>query len=123
MKTLKEIRVELIIKAKQEYEEFLNEISKLPPKEIISKSYEIVTKEEFLILLENDKSYSIKTLLVLNSFNYPLSTIYSEWLSNDYSIVDLLEETVSELIEKEEKDIENMANELVGDIEDDEMDR
>lgn len=86
---------QLIEKAKDEYEAFIDELKLLDKGQIIDKVYEIVAKTDILALIqcEDYSSDSIDTLLRLEK---PLSTIYSKWLETDSSEMDELRNTIDE---------------------------
>jgi hypothetical protein len=102
------LRVNLYEKAFKEQEKFIADLKKLPPEEIIEKAYECIMREDILMTFEDDylSPDQVKALLKLE---YPLASCYSRWLDNDYSYMEMLQDTVSELGSKLAK--ENMEKE------------
>lgn len=94
------INAELQYKANMEVMNLFEEFEKLPPNEIVDRSYELTMKKDILIILENEDlplSYAEK----LPEKEYPIDAIYQEWLDNDYSYMDMLRETVNDYAKKE----------------------
>ena len=102
------LRVNLYEKAFKEQEKFIADLKKLPPEEIIEKAYEYIMREDILMTFEDDY-LSPKQVKALLKLEYPLSSCYSRWLDNDYSYMEMLQDTVSELGSKLAK--ENMEKE------------
>ena len=90
---------QLIEKAKDEYEAFIDELKLLDKGEIIDKAYEIVAKTDILALIQcvDFSPESLDTLLRLDK---PLSTIYSKWLETDSSEMDELRNTIDETVKE-----------------------
>lgn len=86
-------------KAYAEYEIFLENLFSLPKEEIIKRCYEKVYKEELVSILETG-SFLEKEAKKLWELDYPLEELYQEWMDNDYSCVDNLEQTIRDLIAK-----------------------
>lgn len=83
----------LVNKIHEEHEQFLAEIEKLPPKEIIFKAYEICYREEFVMMLESTE-YSDETMTKLLEVPNPIGVLYDEWLHYDCSICEMLEDVI-----------------------------
>ena len=86
-------------KAKKEYEEFLKSLLDLPKEELVIRSYEKVYKEEFVSILENNV-FSEDEAKALCELEYPLDALYQEWISNDYSCVTFIEQTIHDLADE-----------------------
>ena len=86
-------------KAFAEYEIFLDDLLRLPKEEIVKRCYEKVYKEELVSVLEAG-SFLEKDAKKIWELDYPLEALYREWLGNDYSCVDDLEQTIQNLIKK-----------------------
>lgn len=86
-------------KVTQEYNDFVHSLAKLPPNEIIERAYEKVYREDLkYTILDKKLDYSSsKTLYQLPN---TLETCYQEWLRNDLSHMDLLNDTVDEVTHK-----------------------
>ena len=85
----------LVNKIRTEQEQYLAEIEKLPPKEIIYKAYEICYREEFAGMLENTE-YSDETMEKLLEYPNPVGILYDEWLGMDCSVCEMLENIIRE---------------------------
>ena len=68
----------LIQKVQSEYDEFIESLKKLPSEKVIDFSY--------------DKS--------LYRLKYPLDYCYQEWLNNDLSHMEMLEDTINDAANK-----------------------
>lgn len=90
---------QLVNKIHEEYKQFLAEIEKLSPKEIISKAYEICYREEFICILENTE-YSEETMTKLLGLPNPVGVLYDEWLHTDCGVCDMLEDVIKEFEEE-----------------------
>lgn len=86
---------QLIEKAENEYEVFIDKLKLLDKEEIIDKAYEIVAKSDILALIQCE-DYSPESLDTLLRLEKPLSTIYSKWLETDSSVMDELRNTIDE---------------------------
>lgn len=84
-----------MFKIRKEYEEFLAEMAKRTPHEIINKAYEIVIKNDIVEIVEN---YLSKEANKLSDIPNPLHYLYLEWLDNDYSYMDDLIASITESI-------------------------
>ena len=85
-------------KAKNEYEGFIKDLLDLSKSEILTRSYEKVYKEELVSVLETS-SFSEQEAEKLCRTDSILEELYQEWLSNEYSCVGFLEQTVHDLAE------------------------
>jgi hypothetical protein len=85
----------LLERMRGEYDEFVGETLKKPPKGILEAAYEKVFKEELVIIAECDKltDEQVAALLTLDN---PLDELYWNWLDTDVSFTDILEDTVDE---------------------------
>lgn len=83
----------LVNKIHEEHEQYLAEIEKLPPKEIIFKAYEICYREEFVGMLENTE-YSDEVMKKLLKVPNPVGMLYDEWLHWDCSVCEMLEDVI-----------------------------
>ena len=106
MQKEQELRDLLYEKMCNEQENFIEKLKHSSPEEIISASYEKVMRDDILMLFESDflDAKQIKELLRLE---YPLSACYNEWLKNDCSYMDMLQDTVDnfskELVKENEQ--------------------
>lgn len=82
--------------AQKEYTDLLNSLEKETPKIIINHAYEIMIKQELLGLLETFDDLPDSNKQVLFPIEQPLSYLYSEWLSNDNTMLEDLRDTIIE---------------------------
>lgn len=90
-------------RARTEYEEYIESLKTMPPEKIIDAAYEIAYKADMLAVIEEITDED--NICVLLTLEQPLASLYSEWLGNDYSIMEDLELTSDDLIRKQEKDL------------------
>lgn len=87
-------------KVKQEYDEFIANLKKLPPEKIIKNSYKKVMFEDIVASFEGEDSFLDKEqLIVLLQFDYPLYICYEAWLDTDYTHMDMLRDSIIEYID------------------------
>ena len=94
-------------RAKAEFDARMEEIAALPPKEILDYAYEKVIKEEFLCQLEEGLDEWETDILLTCS--QPLAVLYTEWLGNDYSFWDRIQNTLEETVVKQTADLRRCA--------------
>lgn len=82
-------REELYLKAIAEQTQFVDELLKKPPKEIVDASYEKAVRDNILILLESDE-LSYETVHELLKTDRPVSVCYDSWLKSDTNDIDIL---------------------------------
>lgn len=92
------LKTEFIEKVEQEYSNFKEKLEKKSPKEIISKSYELVVKEQIKDELKY-RNYDINELKALNKKYDVLEEFYQDWLSADGRLGEILENTIDDTIE------------------------
>lgn len=86
-------------KVKQEYDEFIADLKKLPPEKIIKNSYKKVMFEDIVMSFEGADSFLNKEqLIVLLQFDYPLYMCYEAWMDTDYSHMEMLRDSIIEYI-------------------------
>lgn len=93
------LKDKLYDKIEKEFKEFTESLQLLQPDEIIEKSYEIAIKQELTYVFQNDL-FSEKEMEDFLKVDYLLSQCYCEWLGNDYSIIDILYDTVKDFYRK-----------------------
>ena len=93
------MREKLYEKISKEYEAYINNLKKETPTYIIDKSYETTIKEEITYLFDpNSRYFSDEQIKKLNKCEYPLDTLYDDWLKNDLGINDDIRESVNEYL-------------------------
>lgn len=91
-------------RASAEYTEFIKDLEQKTPQEIFDFAYEIVLKADILCLLESH-DMSKREINVLLTLEKPLDSIYTEWMDNDHSHMDMLQQTMDELIGEQEHNL------------------
>lgn len=79
MSTTEELAQMLYDKALAELNTYLENMKTKPPQEIINSAYQIVNKQDLLMILENAE-FTPAELNVLNGLDHPLQVLYEEWL-------------------------------------------
>ena len=90
----------LIKRIHEEQKEYLARIEQMPPREIISKAYEICWREEFICLLESTE-FDDETMAVLLNTPHLLDILYDEWLSTDVGVHDMLADVIRDFVREE----------------------
>lgn len=91
-------------RASEEYFSFVNGLKQKTPEDVVEAAYEIVLKADILCLLD-PQNMTKKEINILLTLEKPLDAIYSEWMDNDYSHMDLIEQTMDGLIKEREKSL------------------
>ena len=89
---------ELKIKLWLEYTEFINKLQKLPPEQIVERSYEKVCKEEIVIRFENQNYLSEANAQMLLSEDVTLDDLYNAWLKADSNLGETIEYCIDDYI-------------------------
>lgn len=84
---------QLVDKIHNEQEQYLAEIEKLPPKEIIFKAYQICYREEIVNILEITE-FTDKFTKELLKLQNPIATLYDTWLNTDCGVCEMLEDVI-----------------------------
>ena len=79
MSTTEERAQMLYDKALTELNTYLEDMKTKPPQEIINSAYQIVNKQDLLMILESAE-FTPAELNVLNELDHPLQVLYEEWL-------------------------------------------
>ena len=95
------MKKQLIDRIHAEHEEFLAELKQKSPDEIIRRAYEICYREEFVSLLEADYLTEEEIAKLLQLPN-PVGFLYGEWLKNDASVVQMLEDVITDFLYEED---------------------
>lgn len=94
-------------RAKAEFDARMEELAALPPREILDHAYEKVIKEEFLYQLEDGlDEWDVDVLL---TYPQPLAALYTEWMDNNYPILDNIRDTLEDSIQKQSADLRRCA--------------
>lgn len=93
-------------KVKQEYDEFIEGLKKLPTEKIIENSYKKVLFEDIVMSFEGEDNYlNRKQLIALLKFKCPLYICYDAWMDTDYSYMDMLRDAIMERADDEIKEM------------------
>lgn len=92
------LKEKLIEKVENEYREFVEELKKKTPEEIIENAYELTSKDEIIgqlkeMTLDEDE---IKTMLRKNDL---LAQFYSDWLDHDSQLGENISYSMTDTIE------------------------
>ena len=104
------LRLQLWEKAQEEQSEYVEELKRLPPEQIVDKAYEKTMRDDILITFEDD-SLSDKQVEALAKLDCPLSVCYDEWQKTDVTYMDRLRDVVddvaNDLIKQNETEKQN----------------
>src|SRR5574344_750063 len=109
VKSLEELKIELIQKINQELYDFKEDLLQKNSKEVIECAYELVCKQEISDYLSYDKYYTRPELEALLNSKIILSQAFNEWLDSDGKLGEMLEYSTDDCIDlivndyKEEK--------------------
>lgn len=92
-------------KMREKYQDFIDELKKMEPDELLSHCYEKVYKEQLVEIVANKEMEPIEAQALYRLRN-PLNDLYTEWLkdnSSDYDILcDVVDERTKSAIEEME---------------------
>ena len=98
--TYDELTEALSDKMQTEQDRFKVELLKLPPEDILRKSYEYWMREEILLAV-NEHSLTDAQLSALAKLDNPLSAAYQEFLDTDHDTLEPLVDSLESLAERE----------------------
>jgi len=82
-------------RVKIEYEDYIDEVKKMPPEKIIGEVYKITVLNDILISLDPYTSnFSAERLAALQSLENPLWNLYEEWGRRDVSYMDDIHDVI-----------------------------
>lgn len=88
-------------KINREMNEYLAEIKKKSPEEIVEAAYEITYKQEILCMFECEGAFNDKQSMAILKTKNALDYLYQEWLDYDGSVLDELRSSVNLAIENQ----------------------
>lgn len=97
-------------KMQAEYTNFIGELKEMPAAEAIEKAYEKVIKEDLVACVESG-DLEPNEAKALYGKKYPLDYCYQEWMKNDYSYMDILQDTIDDASEKAVKEMKDKHRE------------
>lgn len=86
-------------RVEEEMQMFVSALKAKPVNEVLDAAYELTMKRELLYVIQNEEVEE-SALMKLSGCEYPLACLYDEWLSDDYSFLDCLRNTVRDYAEK-----------------------
>ncbi len=88
---------QLYSKLNKEFDQFIEKLEKLSPKEIISRSYEKVFKEDIVMCFEEGfvEEEDVEKLLEKENL---LDFLYNEYLDSDVSYMEMLRDNITSSI-------------------------
>lgn len=89
---------QLVNKIHEEQEQYLAEIEKLTPQEIIYKAYEICYRNEISLIIETTQ-FSDELMRTLLKLPNPIAQLYDKWLKTEDSVCEMLEHMISNYAE------------------------
>ena len=96
-----------------EFAAYLDGLRDKDPQDIIDAAYQITIKTDILSLMESH-TLTLPQIDVLLTLEYPLDSIYQEWLANDYSHMDMLRDTLDSFVEEERNALARHAHDQGG---------
>lgn len=105
---------QLYNKLKKEYLEYIENIKLMPIEQIISNSYSIAIRQEFVDMFYGTENYNKYELKVLLEKDNTLDFLYENWIDAEGGIHNVLEENLSETLYDL---VEEYKNELLIEIE------
>ena len=120
MKTKDDLRIAVYDKMSNEFESFTEKLKKMTPMQVFDKAYEITMKQDILSLFDYEITLSKNDLKILLGLSYPLDAVFQEWLDNDYSHMDMLRDTIDNLLTYHKGESEYSVNTEAVDINDNE---
>ena len=97
-------------KLQKEYNGFVEDLKQQTPEDIIKNAYRIIFMQDIVTACDDDR-ISQKEAKSLYLLKYPLEELYQEWLSNDYSYMDMLRDTVKDRAATAVKDLKEKHKE------------
>ena len=91
-------------KCRIELTSFENDLINMQPKEILNHAYELVMKRDMFDLVENERLPPDKAKSLCR-LQFPLDSCYREWLHNDMSYMDMLQDSMENVANKESRKI------------------
>ena len=108
MSKIEEINTALYNKMSKEQDDFIQLLKQSAPEKIIELAYELVMREDILLSIEG-KDIPVSKAKQLLKLEKPLDLIYQEWLGNDYSHMEMIEDTINDFADK----LENLSKKKI----------
>jgi len=95
-------------RAKLAYEEYVDEVKKMPPEKIIDEAYKLTMMYDLHISLDPVTSnYTTEQLKGLMSCASPLWSLYDEWQRRDWTYMDDIKDVITDVADREAAEIED----------------
>jgi len=95
-------------RAKLAYEEYVDEVKKMPPEKIIDEAYKLTMMYDLHISLDPVTSnYTTEQLKGLMSCASPLWSLYDEWQCRDWTYMDDIKDVITDVADREAAEIED----------------
>ena len=89
---------QLYNKLRKEYLEYIENIKQMPIEQVISNSYSIAIRQEFVDMFYGTENYNKYELKVLLEKDNTLDFLYEDWVDAEGGIHNVLEENLSETL-------------------------
>lgn len=89
---------QLYNKLRKEYLEYIENIKQMPIEQVISNSYSIAIRQEFVDMFYGTENYNKYELKVLLEKDNTLDFLYEDWVDAEGGIHNVLEENLSEAL-------------------------
>ena len=99
------LRTNLYDKVYAEFQTFIAEIKKLPPGEIINKSYEVVSKEDIVMSFDSQGFLSDRQMEALLKANNTLNACYEAWMDTDCTYMDMIQDSIENCANDRSKEL------------------
>ncbi len=97
-------------KVQVEYDAFIEELKRMTPEQIIEKSYEKVTKENMVTIIQEENLTPAEAKALCRE-KYPLDRMYQEWLDTDVSEMQMLKDSIDDTAKKAVKEMKEKQKE------------
>ncbi len=97
-------------KVQAEYDAFIEELKRMTPEQVIEKSYEKVTKENMVTIIQEENLTPAEAKALCRE-KYPLDRMYQEWLDTDVSEMQMLKDSIDDTAKKAVKEMKEKQKE------------
>lgn len=97
-------------KVQAEYDTFIEEIKKQPSEKVIERAYEIVTKQNMVVIIQESNLTPVEAKSLYRE-KYPLDRMYREWLDTDVSEMQMLKDSIDDTAKTAVKELKEKQRE------------
>lgn len=97
-------------KVQAEYDTFIEEIKKQPSENVIERAYEIVTKQNMVVIIQESNLTPVEAKSLYRE-KYPLDRMYREWLDTDVSEMQMLKDSIDDTAKTAVKELKEKQRE------------